>query len=169
MPNRMIQSAARTSSMQLEEVLASLFALELLFPSEKLFIFSPWISDIELLNNQRGQFRVLFPDSDGIKIRLSQMLNRLADVGQNIYIVTRPDHRWTEEFLLKLNSKIKVRKVETLHEKGIISQHFYLRGSMNLTYSGINLNDEHVEISSESSTIAAARIRAWQRWEGLSE
>jgi hypothetical protein len=167
MANRVIQSAARTSSMQLEEVLASLFALELLFPSKELFIFSPWLSNIEILNNRQGQFRALFPESDGIKIQLSSILNKLSDAGQAIFIMTRPDHHWTEEFLLKLNPSIKVKQLETLHEKGVISQYFYLRGSMNLTYSGIHLNDEHVEITNEASAVAEARLRAWQRWEGL--
>ena len=36
---------------------------------------------------------------------------------------------------------------EDLHEKGLLTPDFYLEGSMNLTYSGVHINQEKVELS----------------------
>jgi hypothetical protein len=59
--------------------------------------------------------------------------------------------------------------VETLHEKGLIGENFYLRGSMNFTYSGIYINDEHIELTTEPDQVARAILEAQQRWEILGQ
>jgi hypothetical protein len=56
-----------------------------------------------------------------------------------------------------------------MHEKGLIGDHFYLRGSMNFTYSGVNLNDEHVELTTEPEQVALALAEAKATWEGLQQ
>ena len=45
-----------------------------------------------------------------------------------------------------------------LHSKGLLTDRFYLDGSMNLTESGVHLNDETIALSYEQSDIALARI-----------
>jgi hypothetical protein len=167
MPNRIIKSIARKSSIQLTDCLSSLFALELLSPSRALYLFSPWLSDVLLLHNSFGQFRAIIPELSENDLRLADLLNILAERGTLARIVCRPDQPHTEDFLRKLSSSIKVKQVETLHEKGLVSEHFYLRGSMNFTFSGIHLNDEHVELTTEPHQVALALAEAQQRWETL--
>jgi len=167
MPNRIIKSIARKSSIQLTDCLSSLLALELLSPSRIIYLFSPWISDVLLLSNRFGQFRPLVPELAENDVRLAPLLNILVERGSQIRLLCRPDQPYTEDFLRKLSADIEVKRVETLHEKGLMSEHFYLRGSMNFTFSGINLNDEHVELTTETHEVALALAEAQQRWETL--
>jgi len=167
MLNRIIKSIARKSSIQLTDCLSSLLALELLSPSQVLYLFSPWISDVLVLSNTFGQFRPLIPELSENDVRLAPLLNILAERGSQIRLLCRPDQPYTEDFLRKLSATVDVKRVETLHEKGLINDHFYLRGSMNFTFSGINLNDEHVELTTEPHEVALALAEAQQRWKML--
>lgn len=171
MPNRRITSKARGSSVQLIDCLSSLFALELLAPSPELYLISPWLSNVPLLTNHFGQFRAITTEMNKQELHLGDILTLLAEKGSRIHIICRPEHPQTEEFLRSLlgrsQSNIVYRCSETWHEKGLISVHFYLRGSMNFTYAGVNLNDESVELTTEPAEVARAIAEARVAWEGL--
>ena len=167
MPNRHIKSSARNSSPQLTDCLCSLLALELLSPSPELYLFSPWLSDMPLLSNTFGQFRAIIPEATEGQVRLAVILATLAERGAQVRLLCRPDQPTTEDFLRKLPPTIVVKQANTLHEKGLISSHFYLRGSMNFTFSGVNLNDEHVELTTDPEQVALALLEAQQRWETI--
>jgi hypothetical protein len=169
MPNRTIKTTAHDQATQLRDSLASLFALELMAPSEELFLISPWISDVELLNSAFGQFRSVMPEVEGRNMRLSSILNTLAERGTTVRIICREEQGYTRQFLDRLTERIQKGCLETLHEKLLITRHFYFRGSMNFTYSGINLNDEHSELSTDPGDIAKALIEARRRWESISD
>lgn len=167
MSNRMIKSATRKNSLQLTDCLSSLFMLELALPSRQLYLFSPWISDVALVDNRFGQVRSIAPNLEERQLPLSTLLNAMALRGTAVYIVCRPSYERTEAFLRKLSADIQVRQVETLHEKGLIGDHFYLRGSMNFTYSGVHINDEHIELTTDTEQVARALLEARHRWETL--
>ncbi|HSH82660.1 MAG TPA: phospholipase D-like domain-containing protein DpdK [Herpetosiphonaceae bacterium] len=165
MANRVIKSRARNSSLQLSDCLASLLALELISPSRRLYLLSPWISDMALLSSRFGQFRAIMPELGSTELRLAGVLTALAERGAEIRVLCRRGHAYTEAFLRSLPGEVQWRYIDTLHEKGLIGDHFYLRGSMNFTYSGVNLNDESVELTTEPSEIALALAEADQLWE----
>ncbi len=167
MPNRSIKSKARSSSVQLTDCLSSLFALELICPSPEVYLISPWISNVTLISNRFGQFRAVMRDSGEGDLRLAAILTALAERGVKVRVMCRSKHQQTEEFLNLLPENIERRSIETLHEKGLITHHFYLRGSMNFTYSGVNLSDESVELTTDPQDVALALIEARQRWEAL--
>ena len=168
MPNRSIKSKARAGSLQLADCLSSLFALELMRPSSEIYLISPWISNLTLISNRFGQFRTVIGDSGEGDLRLASILKILAERGVRVRVMYRSEHLQTEEFLNLLSENIERRSIETLHEKGLITQYFYLRGSMNFTYSGVNLNDESVELTTEPQDVALAFLEARQRWEARS-
>ena len=167
MPNRVIKSRARTSSIQLAECLASLLALQLMAPSPVLYLISPWITDMPLIRNRAGQYRAIMPEMSKDMLSLADVLNALAERDVQIRIISRPYHQLTEDFIRKLPHTIERKTSNTLHEKGLITEQFYLRGSMNFTYSGVNLNDESVELTTDPAAVATALIEAQQRWEEL--
>lgn len=167
MSNRMIKSATRKNSLQLTDCLSSLFMLELALPSQQFYLYSPWISDVALVDNRFGQVRSIAPNLEERQLPLSTLLNAMALRGTGVYIVCRPSYERTEAFLRKLSADIQVRQVETLHEKGLIGDHFYLRGSMNFTYSGIHINDEHIELTTDTEQVARALLEARHRWKTL--
>ena len=120
MPNRLIKSSARDSSLQLANCLASVFALELLAPSAEMYLISPWLSNVSLLPNRFGQFRALVPDFSTTMLTLADLLGTLADRGAQIRVMCRPGQPYTEDLLRRLPSSVQRRTAETLHEKGLI-------------------------------------------------
>jgi hypothetical protein len=167
MPNRLINSAARSSSLQLADCLTTLFALELMTPSQTLYLLSPWISDVPILTNRFGRYRAVMPESGRAQIGLAEMLALLSDRGAAVRVMCRPHQGGTGDFLRRLPPSIEVRTAETLHAKGLITGHFYLRGSMNFTHFGINVNDEHVELTTDPDQVALALAEAQRLWEAL--
>lgn len=149
-----------------QEVLCFAFVQELLAPSQHLFLVAPWISNIVVFDNRLGQFSALNPDWGKRDIRLVEVLVAAASNGSLIHVLTRPDshNQYVERRLkeamgdaglsLALNWKVK----PLLHSKGLLTDRFYLDGSMNLTESGVHLNDETIALSYEQSDIALARI-----------
>ena len=53
---------------------------------------------------------------------------------------------------------------ELLHEKGILGEGYCISGSMNLTESGVRLNDEQVRYSTEAAEIAELRVHFSNRY-----
>ena len=164
MYDRIIKSKSRSSAVQLADCISTLFALELLSPSLKIYLISPWVSDVPILNNSYGQFRSIAPEMAKRWIGLSDLLNILAERGSSVHLLTRGNQTQNDSFLRKLSSHILCKKTDSLHEKGFVTHCFYLRGSMNFTYSGINLNDESVELTTDPTTISQALIEAQNRW-----
>ena len=57
-----------------------------------------------------------------------------------------------------VDEKLLVVQRENLHVKGILLKRGLLTGSMNLTYRGLELNDETVVYDTATRTIAQARL-----------
>jgi len=151
--------------MQLADCLSSVLVLELWHPSPELYLISPWLSEVSLISNRLGQFRALVPDGWKNELRLTDILIMLAERGTQVRVIYNPHHQQTQDFIAKLPTTIECRGVETLHEKGLISQNFYIHGSMNFTYSGVNVNDEKVELTDKPEDVSFALVDARLRWE----
>lgn len=164
---RKIFKSAVTSQHAVRELLTMVFAQELLAPSKKMFIVAPWISNIVIFDSQLGQYATLNPDWAKREIRLVEVLVAIAANGTPLHIHTRPDDH---------NKGFKRRIFEALgdgglsdrlhwsdrnallHTKGVLTDRVLIDGSMNLTESGVALNDEAVTVSFEPKQVAAARI-----------
>ncbi len=57
-----------------------------------------------------------------------------------------------------LGDRIQVLSRDGLHTKGILTEGGILLGSMNLTYSGLELNEESVYYETSVEAIAKARV-----------
>lgn len=127
-----------------------------------MYLCSPWISDFQVFDNSNGQFSALVPESsDRIRINLSDCLAELSK-NNDIRIVSKRTST-TETFcstpLLNRHS-IQIRMSDDkLHEKGILTPLFYVEGSMNITYSGVMLNNEKVIFHSGDEKDVRARIQ----------
>jgi phosphatidylserine/phosphatidylglycerophosphate/cardiolipin synthase-like enzyme len=148
------------------EVLGFAFAHELLTPSQSIFLVAPWISNIVIFDNRLGQFSAFNADWGKRGIRLVEVLVAAATNGSRIHVLTRPDpHNQYVEGRLKaamsdagLSDALTWKAKPLLHSKGLLTDRFYLDGSMNLTESGVHLNDETIAISYEEGDIALARV-----------
>lgn len=152
------------------ELLQSLFVAELIRPSARLWISSPWISDIELIDNTARQFASLNPGWPARRIRLSEVLTALIERGAAIVIIVNDDPH-SDEFINRIaplgglypGHVILIRQAQ-LHEKGILGDHFTLNGSMNLTYNGVFINEEYLIYRCDPAVIAERRVVLEGRW-----
>jgi len=152
------------------DLLQSLFIAELLHPSEEIYLISPWITDVKILNNTAGEFTTLVPSWEWREIRLTELLLALVTRGTNLYIATR-DEPINRAFLTLMREQpnpvkayIHLRCSDTLHEKGLLTSHFFLSGTFNYTFSGITLNEEFGRLETDSSRVAENQIILASRW-----
>jgi len=169
---RQIFKSSQQCRNEVRELLQGVFAGELISPSKTLWIVSPWISDIVIIDNRSGGFDGLLPEWGPREIRLREVLARILALGGEIVIVTRSDdhnqllvrslQRQTE--LDHTSGRLSVQLVDKLHEKGICGDGFYLSGSMNLTFNGVELLEETVRFEVESDAISRMQITYLGRW-----
>lgn len=162
----------RASARQVPDLLQAIFVAELFSPSRCLWLVSPWISDIPVIDNRTNAFLALDPLWIRSQVTLSQVLTRLLELGTTIHVATRPDSR-NLAFLDRLRRgaepeglPFRVHEQEELHEKGILGDGFYLSGSMNFTFSGISLNEEAVHFIVDPAAVAENRVALFSRWGG---
>lgn len=163
---RRIFRSAATSQDVVRELLQIMWLAELMAPSDEVWLVSPWLSDFVLLDNRSGRFDSVNPQWQRREIRLVDYTTQLMTAGARVVVVTRPDqHNLT--FLGRIQDRAKesaleenleVLQRERLHTKGILTSGGILMGSMNLTYSGLELNEESVYYETSPEAIAKARV-----------
>ncbi len=163
---RRIFKNKQTSSATIRELLQSMFVGELLGSGERVWIVSPWISNIVLIDNRAGNFDALSPEWGRREVRLADILIGLMARGTQVVLVTR-DIETNIPFLNTIREAADMQAVEKLltiqlnphlHTKGILLSRSSLMGSMNLTYYGLEMNDEWIQFSINSEDIAATRL-----------
>ena len=163
---RRVFKSALTGPAVIQELMQLMFLAELLNPSDDVWIVSPWIGNVEVLDNQAGNFDVINPEWRRRKIRLIDLGLQILSGGSKLILVTRPDEDRNETFLeqlleqadvASLSDGIEIIRRENLHTKGILTGSGLLLGSMNLTYTGLEINDEVVEYDTSNQRRAEAR------------
>lgn len=163
--SRFIVKTSATNRDDIRDLLESLFAAELLNPGPEIWIVSPWVSDIPLLDNRAGAYSGLESSWPKRYITLAELLAHALKANPTtvIRIVTRPDDtniRVIERlrFLAELDGNGDRLRIDNqrpeLHTKGIATHSFALIGSMNLTYNGLSVLDEAVDLNIDPSRIA---------------
>jgi hypothetical protein len=154
----------------IRDLLQSLFVAELMQPSSCLWLAFGWISDIEVIDNRARQFSPLRPDWPAAGIRLSQVIAALVEGGGNIALVLR-DIEHNRQFIdrikpLRVNNpdQIRVAQGAVVHDKGILGDDFLLSGSMNLTFNGVTVNDEHLTLRTDMASVQEWRLAMDRKW-----
>jgi hypothetical protein len=173
--NRVIRKSKAQSAGEALDLLSALFVAEILSPSVCLWLVSPWISDIDTIDNTAGTFHEL--NRFGRRqIRLTEIVAFLADAGTRIVIATTSDvHNLTFRTRLRLLANdlrvadrinVLVDPTGALHTKALTGNDFALAGSMNITYNGIHLREEQIELRTDPMYVAQARMDAFDRFGG---
>lgn len=163
---RRIFKSQMTGSAIVRELLQSMFVGEILRDGQTAWIVSPWVSNVVLLDNRSGNFDALNPEWGRREVRLSDVLLSLMTRGRQVVIVTRKlqsNTQFLEEFGELADQHMLAEQVEVvtrdrLHTKGILLSNTLLLGSMNLTFSGLEINDEWIEFSTEPEDLARTRL-----------
>jgi phosphatidylserine/phosphatidylglycerophosphate/cardiolipin synthase-like enzyme len=163
MTTRRITTRGGGQARLLNDLLQNLLITELLLPSKELWVLSPWISDILVIDNAAGQFKDLLPGMPARPIRFTEALIELARRGSSVRVVMRKDERnfvvrqrLSDATLIGPHPSVLIR--ENLHDKGMISDRFHVQGSMNFTFFGQAVNEEGVTVTSDPDQIARARV-----------
>jgi phosphatidylserine/phosphatidylglycerophosphate/cardiolipin synthase-like enzyme len=165
--SRCIKSSATRT--ELQDLFSSILICELLNPSSRFWLISPWINDIEIIDNKYQALRPFFPDLHG-SIRLTDIIGFVGRKGTKVRIVTISKVGGTELFLERLHKptdSIEVRYDSKLHEKGLLTDKFYLYGSMNFTHYGININRESIVFETDPGKIAEQHYLFKIYWDSL--
>lgn len=156
----------------IKDLLQSLFVAELLQPSSRLWLAFGWISDIEILDNRTRQFAPIQPDWPASHIRLSQVLRALIERGGHVAVILRDvEHNRSfinriEQIRQRHSARLLYAVGEDVHKKGIVGDDFLLSGSMNLTYNGITVNDEHLTLRTDPASVQEWRVVMQNNWGG---
>lgn len=172
MSSRVVRTSAVASREELADALQNLFLAELLQPSAPLWIVTPWISDVGVIDNRTGAFNGLVSDLPLRPLRLSEVLALQMARGGQVVVGCRPDphnvafidHLTFAAQTLNARTRFRRRYAEELHEKGILSEHAMLAGSMNLTYNGLRRLEESISITDDADAMARARHAYEDRW-----
>jgi len=153
------------------DLLQGIFSLEIIKPSEPLWILSAWISDIKIIDNSSRQFSGIEQDWPIGPVKLSGVIKTLLSRGGEVIIIFRDDEH-NSAFEEKL-SEIKLEFPDSLsfrrhskdfHGKEIVGHDFILSGSMNYTWSGIGKNDENITLRTDKETVANKRTTLQSQW-----
>ncbi len=154
---------------QFKEVFGTLLLGNFLYKDE-IWLVSPWITDFDLIDNSANQWNALVPTFEARYIRFSEVLIALARAGIAIYLVTRKDPI-NDSFLSNLKYQLTEREAvhfcfrQELHTKGILCKEGFIEGSLNLTYSGVESNDETMVLHTDSHNISNAFLEFKKQYE----
>lgn len=163
MPSRIIRSHG--GSQILLDSLVSLLTLEAMNPSKEIYIISPWLSNSPLTDNRNNKLSTICPFLNTRTVYLSDLLFTYAWRGTKVRLICKPEHKYTHDFLNLMGDKVEYRVLDDNHEKGLFTNMFYLHGSMNFTFYGINVNSECIRVTTEQAEVNAALLAARARWE----
>jgi phosphatidylserine/phosphatidylglycerophosphate/cardiolipin synthase-like enzyme len=163
---RRIFKTQATGATTIQELLQSMFVAEMLISKGELWLVSPWISNVVLIDNRSGNFDSLNPEWGRREVRLVDVLVALMTRGTVVHIVTRSDET-NRAFVgklqdvviqLALEDQLSITVRDQLHTKGVLLSNSLLMGSMNLTYNGMMINDEWVEFSLDQQELARTKL-----------
>lgn len=166
-----LQSAADARN-STRELLQFIFAAELLAPSRCLWIVSPWLRDIPILDNTTGAFVPVCADFPRSEVRLSRVLLELLQRGTRVVIATRPEdgNRQVRDALADAPigaESFRFIERRELHAKGLVGDRFALSGSMNFTYNGLENLEEMLLFQTERARVEELRVVFRQQYGGL--
>lgn len=173
---RTIFKAQDVAARELEVLVQNLLVLEILAPSQDLWVVSPWVSDIEVIDNRAAGFSAVEPLWPNRWIRLSEVIISLAQRGAHVVVAVRSDEhnlafrrRLTaaaQDAAVEERIRIEVDDADEQHEKGLLGDDFFLSGSMNFTVRGLHVNGEIISLTRDPDEVAAARISLRERFAG---
>lgn len=174
--SRVIRKSQYASAHEAADLLAALFTAEIACPSKCLWLISPWISDVALLDNNTGGFDALARFGKR-QIHLAEILVVLADKGTTVVVGTTTDEH-NKRFLDQLQTlagdlrvekrlRVVIDPSDNLHTKALTGDDYALAGSMNITFNGIQVREEYVDLRTDEAFVAQARMDAYDRFGGL--
>ena len=154
----------------IRQLLQGIFVAEACSPSRPLWILSAWISDIPVVDNSARNFAAVDNAWPVGSVVLSQVLATQLRNGGEVNVVMREvEHNLhfverLKDLRKKYPESVRWCLADDFHEKGIVACDFALEGSMNFTFNGIEVNDEHLIFRTDQQTVSERRVVLDARW-----
>lgn len=152
------------------EFLQALFTAELIFPSRRFWICSPWVTDLPLLDNSSRQLSGIEPTWPASNVKLTVVIEALVSRGARVAVIVN-NSRHNDTFRQSV-APIQRRFPQlfnfvvgdVLHEKGLHGDNFTLDGSMNFTFGGVFVNEEHLVYRTNREAVSRRLLDLDVRW-----
>ena len=171
MTSRQFLQTASDARNAARELLQLIFAAELLMPSRCLWIVSPWLRDVPVLDNATGSFQFLCPEFPRSEVRLSRVLRELVDRGSTVVVATRADtgNRQVIDGLAGVSrpGAVIFHERSELHAKGFVGDRYSLIGSMNLTFNGLERLTEMLVFQNDRGSVEQLRLAFRREYGGV--
>lgn len=172
---RQIFLSQRSGQRQCQEVLTGVLMSGLIHPHE-MWIVSPWLSDFEVVDNRLYAWQHLVPTWPPQWIGFVQVVAQLIQSQNQLFIVSR-NNETSRKFVQQLHDALPkgasyhLKYSEDLHTKGIVTEQVLVSGSLNLTFSGTNRNDELIHVFNDPQMIrgALAEFEHQYRQQGMQQ
>lgn len=167
---RRIRTYGNGPSLEVRDVLQAVFVADLLEPSESIWLVSPWVSDIPVVDNRDGAFSSMGVDWGHREVLLSEALPVVLDAGTRVTVVLRGgDENLAFRTRLRRLMDAYARTLRMLeftdvHEKGLVTDHATVGGSMNFTYSGTSSNLESLVLDVNPERINQLQLELSQQY-----
>lgn len=158
------------NGLAISDLLTATLLSELCRPSAELWVVTGWITDIPVLNNRHRQYDAVLGPLARSSVLLSEVLAELAQRGTHIHVAVREvDHN--VRFVKRIEGRIASKELSLysspdLHEKIIVGDDWVMKGSMNFTWNGVQVNEENIDFEVNQGTAATQRLELRTRWIG---
>lgn len=158
------------NGLAISDVLTATLLSELCRPSAELWVVTGWITDIPVLNNRHRQYDAVLGPLARSSVLLSEVLAEIAHRGTHIHVAVREvDHNL--RFVRRIEGRIAAEQLSVhsspdLHEKIMVGDDWVMKGSMNFTWNGVQVNEESIDFELSQGTAAKQRLELRTRWIG---
>jgi len=164
------QRTGHFTGVKIDRLLSDVLLSELLTPSEDLWLVSPWLSDIEVIDNTGGTYDAAFEHPMNRTYFFSEILALLTGMGSKLRVVTRPGNG--ADFLNRLQAaaqpeNLRIVGDKDIHEKTFCGSDWQITGSMNYTFNGMHKNDERSSYRIDPAAAALTRVEFTHRFGAL--
>ena len=152
------------------DILQLVFGLELLDPSRIVWLVSPWVGDIPVLDNRSGAFTAVGPGWPLRTVTMSEALGACVERGATVTLVTREEPANTaflqafDRIGARFPGRCRAVYDPKVHEKALVTSHAYVSGSMNFTFSGQMANRELIELETDPAEVNRALLQLASRY-----
>ena len=143
----------------IRELLQGLLVAETLAPSNPLWVLSGWITDIAVVDTRAGRFSPVDSEWPLGRVPISAVALVLRDVEHNRAFLNR-----LRTVGRSCAARVRAALTSEFHEKALVGADYDRSGSMNFTHRGIEVNDEHLILRTDSQTVAARRLTLDAHW-----
>ncbi|MGY1680620.1 phospholipase D-like domain-containing protein DpdK [Geodermatophilus sp. SYSU D01176] len=152
------------------DVLTAALLSELCAPSPEFWLVTGWVTDIPIIDNSFRQFDDVLGLESRSTLSLSEVFALLTRQDTHLHVAVRQDPH-NLSFVDRLRrtcvaDHLHLYSSSELHEKIMIGWNWVLKGSMNFTWNGTQLNEEALDLEVDPANAARQRLEVRTRWIG---